>query len=386
VSWKIAAALASWLAVAAGAVGAQAPAEYAWDLPPGFPQPKVPADNPITVEKVTLGRYLFYDTRMSIDETYACASCHKQALAFTDGRARGVGVTGQVHPRGAMSLTNVGYTPVLTWANPTQRKLETQALVPMFGEEPVELGLSGREDALLARLATAPEYQRMFPAAFPGQENPFSLLNITRALASFERTLISGRSPYDRHRFGGDRAAISESAKRGEDLFFSEKTECFHCHGGFNFTETVDYAGKGFVEIEFHNTGLYNIDGKGAYPTPNTGVHEITGNADDMGRFRAPSLRNVAVTAPYMHDGSLATLDDVLSHYAAGGRTIADGPFAGIGAKNPFKSGFVRGFSLSSEERRDLIAFLESLTDTAFLTDRRFGDPWPSHSTAQSPK
>jgi cytochrome c peroxidase len=350
---------------------------YVWDLPPGFPRPRVPADNPMTAEKVELGRHLFYDRRMSIDQTFSCASCHRQRVAFTDGRPRAVGVTGEVHPRGSMGLANIAYSPVLTWANPTQRRLETQALVPMFGEEPVELGLSGAEAVLLARLAGDPKYQSMFATAFPGEANPITLANLTRALASFQRTLLSGRSPYDRYRTGADPEAISASAKRGESLFFSEQTECFHCHGGFNFTETVDYVGKGFVEVEFHNTGLYNLDAEGSYPAPNTGVHAVTEEPEDMGRFKAPSLRNIARTAPYMHDGSLATLDEVIAHYEAGGRTISTGPLKGVGAANPRKSSFVKGFTLTPAERRDLIAFLESLTDTAFLTDARFSDPWP---------
>jgi cytochrome c peroxidase len=371
----------AWVCAAAALAGEPRP--YVWDLPAGFPQPKVPADNPMSPEKVDLGRHLFYDPRLSADGTFACANCHQQARAFADEKPRGVGVTGAVHPRGSMSLANVAYSPVLTWANPTMRRLETQALVPMFGEDPVELGLSGKEQLLIGRLKAEHRYTELFPAAFPGEPDPVTLANITRALASFERTLISGRSPYDRYRYGADRQAISDAAKRGEVLFFSEQTECFHCHGGFNFTETVDYAGKGFVEIEFHNTGLYNIDGKGGYPRPNTGVHEVTSDPDDMGRFKAPTLRNIAVTAPYMHDGSIATLDAVLAHYEAGGRTIASGPHAGVGARNPLKSSFVKGFSLTSNERSDLIAFLESLTDQVFLTDRRFSDPWPSHTSAR---
>ncbi len=350
---------------------------YVWDLPPGFPRPRVPADNPMTVEKVALGRHLFYDTRMSLGQTFSCATCHQQKLAFTDGRARGIGVTGEEHPRGSMSLTNIAYSPVLTWANPTQRRLETQALVPMFGEEPIELGLSGFEGPLLVRLHNEPRYRQLFAAAFPGDTNPFTLANVTRALASFERTLLSGHSPYDRHRTGADPRAISDSAKRGESLFFSERTECFHCHGGFNFTETADYVGKGFLEIEFHNTGLYNLDADGAYPAPNTGVHAVSEDPEDMGRFKAPSLRNIALTAPYMHDGSIATLDEVIAHYEAGGRTIADGPRKGVGADNPRKSSFVKGFTLTPQERADLKAFLESLTDTAFVTDPRFASPWP---------
>lgn len=354
--------------------------KYAWNLPLGFPEPRVPADNPMTAEKVALGRHLFYDTRLSLDQTFSCATCHKQSLAFTDGRARSIGVTAELHPRSAMSLANVAYAPVLTWGNPTQRKLETQALVPMFGEDPVEMGLSGFEGPLLARLAMVPQYQTLFRAAYPTEEDPFTLVNVTRALASFERTLISGRAPYDRYRTGKNPTAISPSARRGAVLFFDERTECFHCHGGFNLTETVDYVGKGFVEIEFHNTGLYNLDESGSYPAPNTGVHAITEDPEDMGRFKAPSLRNVALTAPYMHDGSIPTLEAVIAHYEAGGRTVPQGDNRGIGANNPHKSSFVKGFTLTTRERADLKAFLESLTDTAFLTDPRLSNPWRSVS------
>lgn len=362
--------------------GPESAAAFDWHVPKGFPTPRVPADNPMTSVKVELGRHLFYDTRLSVNGTQSCATCHRQAQAFTDGRAVGLGATGESHTRGPMSLTNVAYSPVLTWGNPLMTSLERQALVPMVGENPVELGLAGHEAELFTRLKQVPEYQRLFPASFPGEPDAFTLQNIAKAIAAFERTLISGRAPYDRYQFGGDMTAISESAKRGEELFFGEKTECFHCHGGFNLTETVDFAGKAETEIEFHNTGLYNIGGTGAYPAGNTGVHGVTGRADDMGRFKAPSLRNIAVTAPYMHDGSIATLDEVLSHYAAGGRTILSGPHAGVGADSPRRSGFVRGFSLSTGERADLLAFLQSLTDQAFLTDARLSDPWPSHGPA----
>jgi cytochrome c peroxidase len=273
-----------------------------------------------------------------------------------------------------MSLANVAYSPALTWANPSVRQLEAQALVPMFGEDPVEMGLSGREDAMLERLRMDAAYRALFAAAFPGASPAISLRTITAAIASFERTLISGGSPYDRFR-AGDTNAISAAAKRGEALFFGEKTECFHCHGGFNFTETVDFVGKQFVEFEFFNTGLYNIDGQGGYPHPNEGVYAVTGDAADMGRFKAPTLRNIEVTAPYMHDGSVATLDAVLDHYTAGGRTIASGPHAGVGSINPNKSGFVKPFTLSADERHDLLAFLRALTDRGFLSDPRLGPP-----------
>jgi cytochrome c peroxidase len=355
--------------------GAAAP--FRWNLPPGFPEPVVPADNPMSEEKVQLGRHLFYDTRMSGNGTFSCASCHKQAQAFADALPRGVGSTGQVHPRGSMSLGNVAYSPALTWANPLMKQLEQQALVPMFGEEPVELGLAGKEQELLQRIAAVPRYRTMFAAAFPGADSAITLRHVTQAVAAFQRTLITGRSPYDAYKRGA-LSAISPSAKRGEALFFAEKTECFHCHGGFNFTGTVNYVGKGFVEIEFHNTALYNVDGKGGYPAPNTGIEAVTTNPDDMGKFKAPSLRNIAVTAPYMHDGSIATLEAVIEHYNAGGRTIATGPHKGIGADSPLKSEFVRPMELTSQEKKDLVAFLRSLTDSTFLRDPRFSNPWRS--------
>lgn len=349
---------------------------YDWHLPPGFPFPNVPADNPMTKEKVELGRFLFYDQRLSLNQTQSCASCHRQGLAFTDGRARGVGSTGQMHPRGPMSLANVAYSPVLTWANPLLRSLEAQMLVPLFGEDPVELGMSGKEDLLLARLRADSTYQKLFPSAFPTDKDPFSVQNLTRAIACFERTILSGNSPYDRYRTGDNSNAISESAKRGEKLFFSERVECFHCHGGFNFTGTVDYMDKGFTEVEFHNTGLYNLKGQFSYPKPNLGLYLFTNQPEDVGKFKAPTLRNVALTAPYMHDGSLKTLEDVIEHYRSGGRTITDGPLAGVGSENANKSEFVRGFELSGQEKADLVAFLQSLTDESLLTDPSLSDPW----------
>ncbi|WP_437934859.1 MbnH family di-heme enzyme [Sorangium sp. So ce341] len=349
---------------------------FAWGLPPGFPVPKVPEDNPMSSAKVELGRRLFYDRRLSGNGTYACGTCHVQELAFTDGLPTGKGSTGQFHVRGSMSLANVAYLTTLTWGNPLLDSLEEQALLPMFGETPVELGLAGMEEELFQRLRDEPLYQELFPAAFPGDEDPIRLDTITKAIAAFERSLLSYRSPYDRYRYGGDPSGMSEAALRGMELFFSEKLECFHCHGGFNLSDSVQHDGTTFTEVMFHNTGLYNIGESGAYPEGNAGVYDISGNEADMGRFRAPTLRNIALTAPYMHDGSIETLEEVLDHYAAGGRTIEDGPNAGVGSKNKFKSELITGFDLTEEEKADVIAFLESLTDDEFLTDPRHADPW----------
>lgn len=306
---------------------------YVWDLPKGFPKPQVPADNPMTVEKVELGRYLFYDKRMSVNGTQACASCHKQELAFTDGKPVGIGATGEKHPRGAMSLVNVAYSKVLTWKDPTMTALEQQALVPMYGEHPVELGMKPG-DAFLPAVRADAKYQTLFARAFPDDQDAFTMANVVKAIACFERSIISARSPYDRYHYLGDDGAVSESAKRGEILFFSQPLSCFRCHGGFSF------SGGG----EFHNNGL-----------------------KDAAKFKAPTLRNIAVTAPYMHDGSLATLDAVIDHYAAGGSS---------GHDNPLKDPLIGGFRLSAQDRQDLLAFLNTLTDDALLHDPRFANPW----------
>jgi cytochrome c peroxidase len=273
-----------------------------------------------------------------------------------------------------MSLANVAYASTLTWANPLQTDLEHQALVPLFGDDPIELGLVSEEE-LVTRLSAVSVYSDLFAQAWPGDPSPLTVEHVVQALASFQRTLISGNSPFDRYQYG-DSNAISKSAQRGYGLFNSSDVGCFHCHVGFDLTDHVNWAGKAFFDRPYHNTGLYNIDGQGAYPAPNTGVEHVTRRPADMGRFKAPTLRNIAVTAPYMHDGSIATLDEALDHYSAGGRTITSGPDAGRGDLSPLKDPVVQPFTLSAEQRADLIAFLQSLTDDDFLHDSKLSSPW----------
>jgi cytochrome c peroxidase len=350
---------------------------YHWDLPKGFPKPRVPAENPMSEAKVRLGRSLFYDKRMSLNGKQSCGTCHRQELAFTDGRATSVGATGQTHSRSAMSLVNVAYSAVLTWSDPNLRSLEKQALIPMLSEYPVELGLHGREAAYLGELRSDRVFRELFPRAFSESKDPFTITHVAKALAAFERSVISARSPYDRYYFDNDPSAISESAKRGHVLFFTDPVAgCFRCHGGFNFSDAIDYEGSVNRPVEFHNTGLYNLTGPFSYPWPNLGIYEHSKKLVDVGKFKAPSLRNVALTAPYMHDGSIATLEEVLDHYAAGGRTIANGPYSGNGHDNPNKDTRMRGIALTAQNREDLLAFLRSLTDTEVIHDHRFSDPW----------
>lgn len=367
----------AWLAPFLLAATALLPAQegYQWILPRGFPPPPIPGDNPVTHAKAELGRHLFYDTRLSGNGTQSCASCHEQARAFTDGRARSVGSTGQVHPRSSMSLVNVAYAEVLTWGNSTLTRLEDQALAPMYGEHPVELGLD-RSDRWLEPLRQDATYQRLFREAFPAASDPINRDHLVQAIATFERTIVSARSPFDRYHFDRDDSAISDAAKRGEVLFHSRPLSCFTCHGGPFFSSAMG-SGPRVMPVEFHNTGLYNLAGPLSYPPDNTGLYDVTRNPLDVGKFKAPTLRNIAVTAPYMHDGSIATLEEAIDHYAAGGRTIAGGTFKGVGRDNPNKSATIRGFTLTPSQRADLVAFLESLTDRALLEDPRFADPWP---------
>jgi cytochrome c peroxidase len=360
-------------------VGAGCGAEnsaYVWKLPPGFPVPLVDARNPMSVAKAELGRHLFYDVRLSFNGTIACASCHQQSRAFTDGKVNSAGATGDQTPRNAMSLANVAYLSQYTWANTVLTSLEEQALVPMFGDVPLELGVGKNTEEIFERFRNDAKYQKLFAAAFGPAPVVVTTSQVADALASFERTLISGTSAFDRYSFQGEDEALSTSAKRGLELFNSHRLECYHCHAGTTFTTSFVAEGSTVRPQDFHNTGLYSLDDNGAYPPPNTGLHALTGKRSDMGKFRVPSLRNVAVTGPYFHDGSAATLGEVIDAYAAGGRNVTTGPLAGDGRKNPYKSTFIRKFELSQSEREDLIAFLESLTDESFLNNPSFGNPW----------
>lgn len=331
---------------------------YEWHLPPGFPRPVVPADNPMTAAKVELGRRLFQDTALSSGR-YACVTCHRPELAFTDGRSRALGATGEILQHGAMSLANVAYNAAFTWSDARVNSLEAQMRRPLFNDHPVEMGLKSGREAVQA-LSADSVYRELFAAAFPGDAAPLSMDHVIKAIAAFERTLISGRSRFDRYVFDDERTALSEPEKRGMELFFSTRVGCAQCHSGINFCGPLNYEGSSQGKALFANTGLYDVDGRGSYPPEDRGLIDITHRAADMGKFRVPTLRNVALTAPYMHDGSLASLEDVIDHYARGGR------------KNPRQDSRVRPLSLSPAQRADLVAFLRSLTDLEFVDNPRF--------------
>ena len=350
--------------------------DFNWNVPARLPLPIDPENNPASEEKFQLGRHLFYDKRLSGNGTQACADCHQQSKAFSDSEILPKGSTGAFLDRNSQSLVNSSYNASYTWANNSLVRIEQQILIPLFTEEPIEHGINDfNQQAILEQLRQEPKYPQLFADAFNTNINNIDYGHIVDAIAVFVRGINSFNSPYDAY-IAGDLNAISASAKRGEVLFFGERFECFHCHGGYNFSDSTIDRTMTFFEKPFHNTGLYNIDGNGAYPPDNTGIMSGTNLDSDMGKFRAPGLRNIALTAPYTHDGSVSSLREMLEIYAAGGRVIEDGEFAGDGRVNPFKDGLITGFPASDQDMEDVIDFLNSLTDEQLVSNKRFSNPW----------
>ncbi|WP_424950855.1 cytochrome-c peroxidase [Deinococcus sp.] len=293
-----------------------------------------PPENPLTPAKIALGRQLFFDPVLSRDRTVSCSSCHDPQHAFADpaGQAVSPGVQGRLGRRNAISLINAGDRRALTWSGASP-SLETQAVIPMTDHAELDLTL----EEVTSRLKADPGYLRAFQQAFG--ETP-SMQNTVRALASFERTLESRNAPYDRYQ-AGDASAFTAQQARGMDLFFG-KADCFHCHTGRDFTD-----GRA------HNNAILLFN-------PDTGVAERTELEADVGRFVTPSLRNVGLTAPYMHDGSFRTLRQVVQHYNGGGEP------------NPNADGLIRPLGLTDAEMDDLVAFLQTLDDKTIASNPAF--------------
>lgn len=339
-----------------------------------------------TVAKIALGEKLFFDRRLSANGTKSCATCHSPTFAFTDGYRRSLGIYADEVRHNAPTLINTKFYASLTWANPNVKSYEQQAETPLFARHPPEMGLSSDDDTPLRRLSLDAAYRHLFKAAFGNsvsetaalippevkknnknkKENTrqqadnigylFTYTHVLAALAAFESTLVSFQSQYDQY-VAGDTTALSASAKRGQALFFSTRLQCGECHPPPLFSD-ADQAGK------YHNVGLYCMDSIGSYPAHDEGLYEYTHQIGDKGKFRTPTLRNVALTAPYMHDGSISNLAAAIRIFEEGGQWVKNGPQSGNGRQNPNKDPRITGFELSNQERADLIAFLYSLTDT----------------------
>lgn len=351
-------------------------------LPEGIPKHLSPPDNSFTEEKALLGRFLFYDRRLSGDETMSCASCHNPVLAFTDGKIRPRGIPdkkGQLGPRNTPNLTNTAYTKSYTWINPGLQILESQALVPLFLDNTtVEMGLASKDREAVEKIKQEGYYREMFANAFPGEDNPIHIGNIIKAIASFERTFISFNSPYDLY-ISGKKNALSPSAVNGKEIFFSKKANCSKCHSGKYFSDAQDDDRS--QKEYFHNNGIHSLytDSSG-----NEGLSEITLNIKDRGKFKTPTLRNVSVTYPYMHDGSITcdsayqiktgeynskcaeqALRRVIDHYSSSGKTRSNSE--------------IKPVYLTYKEKEDLLQFLFSLTDESFLRNEYYQNPMPGN-------
>jgi cytochrome c peroxidase len=322
---------------ATGGAGASS-VEPSWSgLERTFPALVQPDDTPTSAEAVELGHQLFFDPVLSGDNELSCASCHQPDLGFADGKIHPVGVGGQELPRHTPGLWNVGWATSLFWDG-RAATLEDQAATPLT--HPAEMAADPQ--ATVAELAAIPAYGELFSAAFPGQSQPISFDNLRRALAAFQRTLVSDNSAFDRFATG-DVNALTASQKRGLDLFRSAATRCFECH-----------TAPLFANNTFRAIGVPEAEGVSDPGRPGA-------QADaPVGSFRVPSLRNVALSAPYMHNGALATLEDVVQFYADGG---------GRKFGNETVDRFVLGFDLSEQEKADLVAFLHALTDESQMPE-----------------
>jgi cytochrome c peroxidase len=302
--------------------------------PLGLPPVPIPADNPPTADTIALGRRLYYDKQLSGDNTVACSHCHNPDLYFTDGRPVSQGVNGKTGTRNAPTVLNAAYQPVQFWDG-RATSLEDQAGGPI--QNPVEMNQP--HDVMVAKIGKMTEYQAAFDKAFG--KGPITVHKVEKAIASFERTLLSGNSPFDRYQYGGDKTAMSESAIRGLAIFRDKtKGNCVTCH-------TIQDNFALFSDGKFHNLGV-GIDADGNLK--DQGRYDETHLDADRGAFRTPTLRDVAKTGPYMHDGSLKTLKDVVDFYVGGGTS------------NPYRDKEIKELKLKGEERADLVAFLESLT------------------------
>jgi cytochrome c peroxidase len=309
-----------------------------------------PKNNPPTPIKVELGRRLFYDGDLSWDGTMSCATCHEQKRGFADPSKTRPGFDGQPGERNIQTLANVGWFNSLTWGGPQVDTLEHQALIPIEGLVPVEMGFAGRpEGALPQRLKDQACYPQLFRAAFPERNGEVSMDTIVMALSAFQRSLVSLDAPYDRYR-RGEASAISDQAKRGEALFRDK--QCASCHAGIHFTDAA-LPGRKAVDA-FHLLAM-PASGK------DMGLQRITQKREDAGKFRTPSLRNVALSAPYMHDGEVATLADAIRHH-----------YAMPGQTDPRLTVLV-----NDTEIADLVAFLGTLTDETFIRNPAFALPKP---------
>jgi cytochrome c peroxidase len=317
--------------------------------------------------KIELGKKLFYDQRLSYNLTKSCSSCHDPKFAFTDGYKKSIGIYGDLHQRNSKPLFNVADQQYFTAADSTIHTLEQQMNKPLFNEHPPEMGLYNKEKIIIERLEKDTFYTKLFRKAFVNKENKITFVQIKNAISTFIKTIKSYNSKYDAYLLG-NKNIFSKDEEAGKLLFFSSKLKCNNCHGGKNFNEPnlIDEFNH---KILYFNTGLYNIDGLGSYPSFDIGLKQLTNQQKDMGKYKVPTLRNLIYTAPYYHDGSESSLSSVIEDYNNGGRIITEGLHKGNGILNPLKHNFIKKLSLSVLEKKQLLSFLYTLNDSSVINN-----------------
>ncbi len=335
------------------------PQAYTVEIPRNFPPATFPASNPLTTQGVQLGRMLFYDPILSGDSTLACAGCHKQENAFSDNRILSLGIDGLQGKRHAMPLFNLVYSSRFFWDG-RATDLAEQALIPV--EDPLEMHAYWPENII--KLQAHKDYPKFFYEAFGVEPEDITKEHAGKALAQFMFTLVSGRSKFDEAVTGF--GELTDQERRGLELFISQDgADCFHCHGTPNGNQVFQELSP---SLQFRNNGLDSFATAVEYV--DKGLGEATGIVTDFGKFKVPSLRNLAFTAPYMHDGRFATLEEVVDFYSTGVHQTANIDAGGM------EFAFQGGVQLTPQEKLDLIAFLMTLTDNEFVTDPRFSDPF----------
>jgi cytochrome c peroxidase len=326
-------------------------------IPDGFPNPFIPNDNPLTHEGIELGRHIFYDKRLSADNTMSCSSCHLQIAAFTDGLPKSVGIRGLETKRHAMAIFNLAWQENFFWDG-RSLSLEDQALLPI--SDPLEL--DNDVDTVIARFERDTMYTRLFTAAFG--DPSITPDRIAKAISQFERIIVSANSEFDSVIRMGLKPEFSDTrARRGFDMFKSENGDCFHCHGHL---ETAFQFGAFGRDLQFINNGLKPLDQQ----ANDVGRENVTFDVNDRSKFKVPSVRNAAFSAPFMHDGSIQDLDSLIEFYATGVHiTPTTDP-------NMNKPNGLGNKTWSQSEKDDLKAFMQSLTDFEYLQNPDYSDPF----------
>jgi cytochrome c peroxidase len=321
------------------------------------------------VATTELGRFLFYDQRLSADKTRSCATCHNPAFSFTDTYKRSVAFGGALHQRNSQPLVNLRLMKYFTAADSAVKTLMQQIHRPFYNMQPPEMGVYLREQQIIREMQNDSRYRALFAAVYGNHTNAINWQNIKTLLVAFVESIEALNAPYDQF-IKGDTAALGMDEKMGMQLFYSARLGCSSCHGGLNFATPQQHVGY------YHNIGLYNIDGNGAYPAYDPGLFQNTHNPADMGKFRVPTLRQLAFTAPYFHDGSAATLTEALNVFWNGGRTNAAATGLGDGVTNPYKHPLIKPISLTSAEKMQVHKFLLSLADSTVLTAAAYSNPF----------